>query len=263
MKKSAFASVCLSSLAMACMAVPAHAQSSDETPAGPEDEAAISGGMWSGDIIVTARRREETAQDTPVAMTVLGDELLDRYAVRGIEGIESFTPGLVIGEVSGSVGGSISLRGVGSGDSQAFFDQAVSVNVDGVQISTAQILRAAQMDLQQIEVLRGPQALFFGKNSPGGIISVTTASPGNELELMVRGGYEFDAEEKYFDAVISTPLTDTLGLRLAAHYADMNGYIDVISPPTPGVTPSGLPIARNCSCAARWPSSRPIGSISR
>src|SRR5690606_34254130 len=123
-----------------------------------------------GDIIVTARRRVETAQETPVALTVLNDELLDRYGVTGVASIQSLTPGLYTGESSGAMGGTISLRGVGSGDSMAFIDQAVSANVDGVPISSAQILRAAQMDLKQIEVLRGPQALFFGKNSPAGII---------------------------------------------------------------------------------------------
>ena len=193
-----------------------------------------------GDIIVTARRRDETAQNTPVAITVLNAALLDRYAIKGIATMASLTPGLFTGEASGSVGGSISLRGVGSGDSQPFIDQAVSLNVDGVPISTAQLLRAAQLDLQQIEVLRGPQALFFGKNSPGGIISLISADPTDKLELMARGGYEFEAQEKYAEATVSTPLTDTLGVRLAGRYSRMNGYIGVDSPPTPGVIQSTL-----------------------
>lgn len=187
-------------------------------------------GTWQGDIIVTARRRVETAQETPVAMTVLNDALLDRYAVHGIDNIASLTPGFFTGETTGAVGGSISLRGVGSGEAQAFIDQAVSVNVDGIPISTAQILRAAQMDLKQIEVLRGPQALFFGKNSPGGIISITTADPSDTLEGMIRAGYEFKANEYYVDANISAPLSDSVGIRLAGHYSDMDGYIKVISP---------------------------------
>lgn len=193
-----------------------------------------------GAIIVTARRRVETAQETPVAITVLNDALLDRYGVKGIATIAQLTPGLVTGESQGAVGGSISLRGVGSDEGQAFIDQAVSINVDGVPISTAQILRAAQLDLQQIEVLREPQALFFGKNSPGGIVSLTSADPGSRLEMMVRAGYEFKANERYAEATISTPLTDSLGVRVAGRYSKMDGYINVISPPAPGVTPYGL-----------------------
>lgn len=196
--------------------------------------------MNEGDIIVTARRREETAQETPVAMTVLNDALLERYGVKGIATIAQLTPGLLTGETSGSVGGSISLRGVGSGEGQAFIDQAVAINVDGVQISTAQILRAAQMDLKQIEVLRGPQALFFGKNSPGGVISLTTADAGDRLEALVRGGYEFTADEVYVDGTISTPITDTLGVRLAGHYSHQKGYVRLYNPVTVGQTPTNI-----------------------
>jgi len=193
-----------------------------------------------GDIIVTARRRDETAQETPVALTVLNDALLDRYGVRGVASIQSLTPGLYTGESSGAMGGTISLRGVGSGDSMAFIDQAVSANVDGVPISSAQILRAAQMDLKQIEVLRGPQALFFGKNSPGGIISLTTADPGQDVEVMARVGYEFKAREKYAELTYSTPLSDTVGLRLAGRYSKMNGYMRIVSPPVAGTIPMDI-----------------------
>lgn len=201
------------------------AGSVSETPAG------------EADIIVTARRRDETAQETPVALTVLNDALLDRYGVRGVAQIQSLTPGLYTGEASGAMGGTISLRGIGSGDSMAFIDQAVSSNVDGVPISSAQILRAAQLDLKQIEVLRGPQALFFGKNSPGGIISLTTADPGDRAEAMMRAGYEFKAREKYVEAMYSTPLSDTVGLRLAGRYSDMKGYVKLVTPDLPNVIP--------------------------
>lgn len=227
---------------IAFTALPALAQ----TPAEDGAERGTAG-VYEGDIIVSARRRDETAQDTPVAMTVLSDELLQRYNVTGVDSIAQFTPGLLTGESSGSMGGSISLRGIGSGESMAFIDQAVSVNVDGVPISSAQILRAAQMDLKQIEVLRGPQSLFFGKNSPGGIISLTTEDPGSSLELLGRVGYEFKADEFYVDTVISGPLGDNAGLRFATHYSTMDGYIKVRTPnapgtgsPPPGVIPSDL-----------------------
>ncbi|GIX30140.1 MAG: hypothetical protein KatS3mg124_0612 [Porticoccaceae bacterium] len=198
------------------------------------------------EVIVTARRREETAQEAPVLMTVLDRELLERYAIRDLHGVADLTPGLFTGESAGAVGGSISLRGVTSGESQPLFDQAVSLNVDGVPISTGQMLRVAQMDLAQIEVLRGPQALFFGKNSPGGIISLVTADPGPEPEALLRTGYEFEGDEWFVDATYSTPLGERAGLRLAAHRAEMDGYIDVHSPvelipdPNPGIEPSGL-----------------------
>jgi outer membrane receptor protein involved in Fe transport len=209
-------------------------------PAFAQDEAQTREAINEGDIIVTARRRDETAQEMPVALTVLNEALLDRYGVKGVASIQSLTPGLYTGESSGAMGGTISLRGVGSGDSMAFIDQAVSANVDGVPISSAQILRAAQMDLKQIEVLRGPQALFFGKNSPGGIISLTTADPGVDTEFMARVGYEFKAREKYAEATYSAPLSDTVGLRLAGRYSKMKGYVRVISPNIAGQIPMDI-----------------------
>ncbi|MFC0205659.1 TonB-dependent receptor [Novosphingobium soli] len=236
--------------ALAFTGTPAAAQDEAPAPSGPraaDGSPSAREDVTGADIIVTARRRAETAQETPVPMTVLSDALLDRYGVTGIDSIAQFTPGLFTGEASGAMGGSISLRGIGSGESMAFVDQAVSTNVDGVPISSAQILRAAQMDLQQIEILRGPQSLFFGKNSPGGIISILTADPGDAPELMVRAGYEFKAREKYVDVTGSAPLTDTLGLRLAAHGSRMEGYIRLVTPdapgtstPPPGVIPTDL-----------------------
>ncbi|MDE2405692.1 MAG: TonB-dependent receptor [Sphingomonadales bacterium] len=228
---------CAVALASLTVAAEAHAQQ----PAAAEGDAVTN----EGDIIVTARRRSETAQNTPVPLTVLNDALLERYSVKGIASIAQMTPGLLTGEASGSVGGSISLRGVGSGEAQPFIDQAVSVNVDGVQISTAQLLRAAELDLKQIEVLRGPQALFFGKNSPGGIISLTSADPGNRLEAQLKGGYEFRSHERYVDGIISGPLGDEVGVRIAGHYSKMNGYMKVVSQNVPAtLTPydlSGFP----------------------
>lgn len=211
-------------LAAAGLAAPAMAQ---DAPGGDARPAAL---MTADEIIVTARRRAETAQEAPVAITVLNDALLDRYGIKGIATIAQLTPGLVTAEASGAVGGTISLRGVGSGDSQPFIDQAVSINIDGVQISTAQPLRAAQLDVKQIEVLRGPQALFFGKNSPGGIISIVSADPGDEVELMARAGYEFKANERYVELTASSPLSDTVGVRLAGRYSKMDGYINVDMP---------------------------------
>jgi outer membrane receptor protein involved in Fe transport len=111
-----------------------------------------------------------------------------------------------------------------------------------VQISSAQLLRAAQLDLRQIEVLRGPQALFFGKNSPGGIISMVSNDPGDRLEIIARAGYEYSAEEKYAELTVSSPLNDVFGVRVSGHYSKMNGYINVFSPSTnvPGIIQSTL-----------------------
>src|SRR3546814_4892772 len=80
-------------------------------------------------------------------------------------------------------------------------------------------------DLAQVEVMKGPQALFFGKNSTAGVISLTSANPTDELEGYLRAGYEFVANERVVEGVISRPLTDTLQARLALRGSQMDGWM--------------------------------------
>ncbi|MEA3003195.1 MAG: iron complex outerrane recepter protein [Sphingomonadales bacterium] len=178
-----------------------------------------------GDIVVTARRREETSIAIPVAVTALDRNMIDRQNITSLADIAKLVPGLKVGEVSGGVGGTIVLRGVGTtAGSNASFEQTVSTNIDGVQLSRGNALRLGQIDMQTIEILKGPQALFFGKNSPAGVISIRSADPGDALEIIGRVGYEFNAQEMRGDFVVSSPLTETLGVRLALSASTMDGF---------------------------------------
>lgn len=182
-------------------------------------------GSIDGDIIVTARRRDETSLSIPVAVTALSGEQLERMSVTTLADLASLVPALKVGEVAGGVGGTIVLRGVGTtAGSNPSFEQTVSVNLDGAQISRGSVLRLGQIDMERIEILKGPQALFFGKNSPAGVISIRTADPGDEFELIARSGYEFNADEIRGDLVLSTPVTQTLGIRVALSASNIQGY---------------------------------------
>ena len=86
------------------------------------------------------------------------------------------------------------------------------------------------MDIAQIEVLKGPQALFFGKNSPAGIIAVRSNDPTEYLSASITAGYEFNADEFRTEGYVSVPVTDTLGVRVAAYYSTMEGYITNVAP---------------------------------
>src|SRR5690606_17528817 len=110
--------------------------------------------------------------EVPVVVTAVGGEMLRAQGITNVDGIARMVPQLLIANQGGSVqGGNISIRGVSGPDSNPFGDQAVSFNVDGVQVAKATVRRMADIDIAQVEVLKGPQALFFGKNSPAGIIS--------------------------------------------------------------------------------------------
>lgn len=151
-----------------------------------------------------------------------------------IEDVASFTPGFV-GAEAGSIAGVFFIRGVGTGGSSTFAEQGVSINVDGVQSSTGQIIKMAQFDLEQVDVLRGPQALFFGKNSPGGVLAFRTADPGETFESQISLAYESEARERVVDGFISGPISDSLGARLAFSYTEMDGYMDIVTRDVPGV----------------------------
>ena len=171
-----------------------------------------------------ARQRQESVLKVPVLETVLSPEQLDRQQVTQITGITQQVAGLQVGSNVLSVGTQIALRGVGTSAIDAGLDQSVSLNIDGLQFSQGATYSVGLFDMAQVEVLKGPQALFFGKNSPGGVIAIRTADPGNELEVIARGSYGFEAHEKRGELIYSGPLSDTVGIRLAGMYSKDDGY---------------------------------------
>lgn len=212
----------------------AQAQTSDEVIA--ETNAAIDAADTTdeeaarlrrlGVVTVSARRRDETLQEAPVAVTAFSEESLAKYAVTDVTDLSTLVPIMVVGRASSGSSSSIFLRGVGSTSLSAGFDQSVSFNLDGLPMSRGREILFSQYDVERIEVLKGPQALFFGKNATGGLISVITNDPTDTFEAAGKVGYGFEAEEKYFEGFVSGPLTETLKGRLALRYSDAEGGLD-------------------------------------
>jgi iron complex outermembrane receptor protein len=180
----------------------------------------------STDIIVTARKRAETDMSVPVAIAAVGSAELERRGIDSLDALSNSVPALRIGPAPGSVqGGTITLRGIGASADNPLADQSVSLNIDGAQVARSSVQRMAQMDVAQIEVLKGPQALFFGKNSPGGIISIRTNDPTDHFEARAQAGYEMEAQEWRGEGYVSAPVTDTLGIRFAGYGSLMRGWV--------------------------------------
>lgn len=177
------------------------------------------------EVVVSARRREESLIAVPVAASAVSGEQLRQYAIVDIRDISKLVPSLSIDRSTSGAGGVITMRGIGTSPSNAGFDQAVSLNIDGVQTGRARVIALGMLDVQQVEIMRGPQALFFGKNSPAGVISLTSAAPTDTFEASVRAGYEFEAEEIVTEAMVSGPVTDSLSARVALRYRDMEGWL--------------------------------------
>ncbi len=177
------------------------------------------------EIIVTARKREESLQDVPVTVQALTSDVLEAYNTMGFEDLNDLVSGMSIYN-GGPTQPSINLRGVQGNAINAASDDSVAVNLDGVQHSNAQLFRFGLFDLESVEVLKGPQALFFGKNSPGGVVALKTKNPTAEFFSEFQGGYETEGERAYGHVVLSGPLSDIWGARLGVRYQDSEGFFD-------------------------------------
>lgn len=207
-----------------------------QTAGNPADEAVL---QDDTQIIVTARKRSETLIAVPLAITAVTSNELSRSAINGTDALARKIPGFIVGEGGGTVqGGSIALRGISAADANPLGDQAVSFNIDGVQVARSSIRRMGDFDVAGIEVLKGPQALFFGKNSPGGIISTRTADPTDRFEAGGKLGYEFKADELRGEGYVSGPLAEGFGARLAFYGSTMKGWVKNLVPASDPFAPN-------------------------
>lgn len=195
-------------------------------------ETATSAESTFGEIIVRARMQNETLQDVPVTVSVVGGEEIERYSFNQIAQVVSRVPTLNV-QVGGSgSGGQLSLRGVGSSNISAAFDSAVALDYDGVQVSTMRMLQTGFFDVAQIEVLRGPQSLYFGKSASAGVFAIKSADPTPKWEAGVNASWEFEEKGWLVGGFVSGPLTDTLGIRFAGQINDISEF-QKLQPGTP------------------------------
>jgi outer membrane receptor protein involved in Fe transport len=180
-------------------------------------------GLVLEEVIVTAQLRAESLQDVPLSVNaVYGDKLMEAGIMK-IEDLQSFVPNLTMSETG--IGNNIYIRGIGSGINQGF-EQSVGMYIDGVYYGRAQLSRTPFLDLDRVEVLRGPQNILYGKNSIAGAMSITTAKPHNEFEGMLGLTLEPEYGDQVFDLMLNGPLTETLSARFAHRSRQFDGYVE-------------------------------------
>jgi iron complex outermembrane recepter protein len=195
------------------------------TPAPTTDEAAATGEeMGSNDIVVTASKREQTLQDTPIAVSVTSAAAIEQANVRDLNDLQTLVPSLRVGQLQSSANTNFIIRGFGNGANNAGIEPSVGVFVDGVYRSRSAAQITDLPNLQRVEVLRGPQSTLFGKNASAGIISIVTREPqfdfGGSAELSY-GNYNAIVAR----ADITGPLSDTIAFSLAGNYNSRDGYV--------------------------------------
>ena len=202
--------------------------------------ATASGGAYGAqleEIIVTAQKRAESLQDVPISMTAVSGEKLDDAGITSFEQLSEFVPNLSIAE--NAVNTIITMRGISVGANQSF-EQSVGVYVDGIHYGKSRQIRTGLFDLEQIEVLRGPQGILFGKNTLAGAINVTTAEPDMGADG-INGKIALTAESNNGETIegnLNYSPSDNLAFRFAFRDQQDDGYMTNTFPSAPSSMPT-------------------------
>lgn len=183
------------------------------------------------EVVVTARKREEAAQDVPVAITALSDELMNS-TIRELRDINGYAPNVDFGENGsrGGGGGAIQIRGISATRTDDnSFDSPIGVMIDGIYLGSMAGQNLENFDLERVEILRGPQGTLFGKNTVGGVIHVIRSRPTGELGAKTKLTLGDDGLRE-LRLVGNAPLMqDTLALKLFGTVQEDDGFIKNIT----------------------------------
>jgi iron complex outermembrane receptor protein len=217
MKRAVFLGA--SAIALSAVHGMAHAQSEEQVQTGS--------GAEEGTIIVTAQKRAQNLQDVPLAISAFNGETLREQGATTTQDVAALVPGLSIPNESpsGATNAFIFMRGIGTDNTQYTLDPAVGIYLDGVYLARAYGTSFDLVDVERVEVLRGPQGTLYGRNSSAGAIRVISKAPVlRGLDVVASVGYgRFN--ELRGDATVSAPIIeDKLGVRITASHRENDGF---------------------------------------
>jgi iron complex outermembrane receptor protein len=179
------------------------------------------------DIVVTAQKRTESAQEVPVSIETLSGAALERLNQATLLSIAGSTPALQYSEAGGEA--QLYIRGVGSNLLAVGADPSVAVNLDGVYQGRPGMALNQFLDVDRVEILRGPQGTLYGRNATGGAVNLISRMPTQDWEgYATLGTGSFDRQE--FKGAIGGPLSEDWSFRLAGRYEKDNGYVENLDP---------------------------------
>lgn len=163
------------------------------------------------EVIVTAQKRAESLQDVPISVSAISGEKMSDAGIQSFGDLNNYVPSFSV--VKDPIGDKINIRGIQSGN-QAGFEQSVGTFVDGVYRGRGTQSRYSFLDVEAVEILRGPQGTLFGKNTIAGALNIRTAKPTEELEGSVSASYNPEFETKELQGFVAGPLSDTVRGRI-------------------------------------------------
>lgn len=203
------------------------------TKAGLASATALAAGLVTSDalaqveiITVTAQKREQTLQDTPVAVSAVTAETLEDAAIRDIRDLQASVPTLRVSQFSRPGVTEFAIRGIGTSADNIGLEPSVGVFVDGVYRARAGAAINDFLSLERVEVIRGPQSTLFGRNTPAGVVSFVTRAP--EYEFGGEAEFTYGNYNQYIGkATVTAPIVeDTLAFRLDGVFNARDGFID-------------------------------------
>lgn len=206
------------------LALPATVQAQEQAPAAAPAQDAAPASAVTDEIVVTAQKRVENVQDVPLAVQVVSGATLQANGVRDFSDMNRVAPSLVVRPAENPVNASVSLRGVGTFAFSIGVEPSVAVVVDDVPIAFQARAFTDLVDVQRIEVLRGPQSTLYGKSASAGLINIVTPAPTKDFTAKF-GALATTDSEYGGNAMLSGPLTETLGFRVTANYNKFDGNV--------------------------------------
>ena len=190
----------------------------------PEVEAPESSNV----IIVTASKREQTLQETPISVSVTSGETLENAQIRDVLDLQTVTPSLRVSQLQSASATTFIIRGFGNGDNNFGIEPSVGVFIDGVFRSRSAAALSDLNMVSRIEVLNGPQSTLFGKNASAGVISVVTKEPEYEFGGVVEASYG-NYNAIVVRGEVTGPITDNIAFSLDGSYNKRDGYARIVN----------------------------------
>jgi iron complex outermembrane receptor protein len=180
------------------------------------------------EIIVTSQKVEENVQDVPIAITAISGDRLQQAVVFSLENISTVVPSVTFRKGTTSANSAIVMRGVGTISFSVAAEPSVSTVVDGVVLSRSGQAFMDLVDIQRLEVLRGPQGTLFGRNASAGLVNIVSKGGTDNLEVEANADW-FEGDEYRLRAAISGPLAENVSARLTGFYGTFDGNITNIN----------------------------------
>jgi iron complex outermembrane receptor protein len=224
--KTALKQASLAGIMLGVLAWPQMAAAREAEPAPPQVQDQAEGTASDGDVVVTARRRSESVQTVPIAITALTAEDLAERNINSLSDLTNSTPGVAITNISGGTLTNIYIRGQAPANTTNDLNVEANVGVfidDIYQTSRNTIDIISVLDVGQIEIAKGPQSALFGRSTFAGAMSISTRRPSDHLEGNVQGTVG-NYDDYRLRGSVSVPVSDTLAVRVAGGYLNYGGF---------------------------------------